>query len=112
VPKTYRATVRPPEVGAEALSRLRAGVELEDGRTAPATVTVVGAGVLEVVIAEGRKRQVRRMLEEVGHRVTALERVAFGPLTLGSLPEGESRRLSGEEVAALRAATGWKNPAA
>jgi 23S rRNA pseudouridine2605 synthase len=112
VPKTYRATVRPPEVGAEALSRLRAGVELEDGRTSPATVTVVGAGVLEVVIAEGRKRQVRRMLEAVGHRVTALERVAFGPLTLGSLAEGESRALSGEEVAALRAATGWNNPAA
>jgi 23S rRNA pseudouridine2605 synthase len=112
VPKTYRATVRPPEVGEEALGRLRAGVELEDGPTAPARVAVTGPGVLEVVIAEGRKRQVRRMLEAVGHRVTALERVAFGPLALGGLPEGESRLLSRDEVAALRAATGWKNPAA
>jgi 23S rRNA pseudouridine2605 synthase len=111
VPKTYRATVRPAEVGPEALSRLRGGVELEDGRTSPAGVTVLEPGVLEVVISEGRKRQVRRMLEAVGHRVTALERVAFGPLTLGDLPEGESRPLSPEEVAALRAATGWKNPA-
>jgi 23S rRNA pseudouridine2605 synthase len=112
VPKTYRATVRPPEVGQEALSRLRAGVELEDGHTSPATVTVLEPGVVEVVISEGRKRQVRRMLEAVGHRVTALERLAFGPLALGDLPEGESRALSPEEVAALRAATGWKNPAA
>jgi 23S rRNA pseudouridine2605 synthase len=112
VPKTYRATVWPAEVGREAVSRLRAGVELEDGRTSPARVSVVEPGVLEVVISEGRKRQVRRMLEAVGHRVTALERVAFGPLELGALPEGESRPLSGEEVAALRAATGWNNPAA
>jgi 23S rRNA pseudouridine2605 synthase len=112
VPKTYRATVRPPDVGQDALSRLRGGVELDDGRTAPAEVTVLEPGVLEVVIAEGRKRQVRRMLEEVGHRVAALERVAFGPLALGTLAEGESRPLGAEEVAALRAATGWKNPAA
>jgi 23S rRNA pseudouridine2605 synthase len=112
VPKTYRATVRPPEVGKEALSRLRGGVELDDGPTGPAKATVLEPGVVEVVITEGRKRQVRRMLEAVGHRVTALERVGFGPLALGHLPEGESRSLSPEEVAALRAATGWKNPAA
>jgi 23S rRNA pseudouridine2605 synthase len=61
-------------------------------------------GVLEIGIAEGRKRQVRRMCEAVGHRVVALERVAFGPLRLEGLEAGTHRRLSAAEVERLRKA--------
>ena len=61
-------------------------------------------GLLEIELREGRKRQVRRMCEAVGHTVTALERVAFGPLRLGDLPRGESRRLTPAEVERLRGA--------
>ena len=94
VPKVYRAVVRNPPVREPALRRLREGVELEDGRTAPAKVRRIGPGELELTIHEGRKRQVRRMCESVGHRVETLERVAFGPLRLGTLPPGGHRRLS------------------
>jgi 23S rRNA pseudouridine2605 synthase len=63
------------------------------------------AGVVEITIREGRKRQVRRMLEAVGHRVVELERVAFGPLGLRGLETGKSRRLTKAEVERLRRAT-------
>ncbi|MBA3509336.1 MAG: rRNA pseudouridine synthase [Thermoleophilaceae bacterium] len=112
VEKTYRATVAPPGVADSALDHLRGGVALQDGVTYPAKVRLVEPGLLEVVISEGRKRQVRRMIEAVGHRVIALERVAFGPLTLDRLPEGESRRLTTAEVDRLRATAGWNNPTA
>jgi 23S rRNA pseudouridine2605 synthase len=103
VPRTYRARVegRP---GERALQALRSGVELDDGRTAPARVRLVGAHELELTIHEGRKRQVRRMCEAVGHRVVALRRIAFGPLRLGDLGAGHHRRLTAAEVARLRAA--------
>ena len=104
VEKTYRVSVEPPSVSERALRRLREGVELDDGPTSPARVRRRGPGVLEISIAEGRKRQVRRMCEVVGHRVTALERVAFGPLRLSGLAEGESRRLTAVEVERLREA--------
>ena len=104
VPKVYRARVAPPRVPERALRALRDGVELDDGRTSPARARLVRPGVLEIEIAEGRKRQVRRMCEAVGHRVVALERVAFGPLRLGGLAEGSYRRLSGAEVERLRKA--------
>lgn len=103
VPKTYRAKVRHPPVREAALRALREGVELDDGRTSPARVRQLGPGELELTIHEGRKRQVRRMCEAVGHRVEALERVAFGPLRLGELPRGQHRRLSPAEVQRLRA---------
>jgi len=106
VEKTYRATVRPPRVSERSLRALREGVKLEDGRTSPARVSVRGPGELEIVLREGRKHQARRMCEAVGHRVTALERVAFGPLPLGRLKQGHSRRLSAADVERLRAATG------
>jgi 23S rRNA pseudouridine2605 synthase len=61
--------------------------------------------VLEIAIREGRKRQVRRMCEAVGHRVVELERVAFGPLGLRGLAPGDSRRLTKSEVERLREAT-------
>lgn len=105
VPKTYRARVEPARVGEPALRRLRDGVELDDGMTAPARARLVEPGLIEITIAEGRKRQVRRMCEAVGHRVTALERVAFGPLRLKGLAPGAHRRLSAAEVERLRKAS-------
>jgi 23S rRNA pseudouridine2605 synthase len=106
VPKTYRAVVARPPVRERALQALRAGVELDDGPSLPARVERVSANALEITIREGRKRQVRRMCEAVGHPVRRLERVRFGPLALGSLREGAYRELTGEEVNALRRATG------
>jgi 23S rRNA pseudouridine2605 synthase len=105
VKKVYRARVQPPRLSPRALEALRGGVELEDGRTAPAQVRQVAPGLVELTIREGRKRQVRRMLEAVGHRVVALERVAFGPLGLRGLEPGKSRHLTKAEVHRLRKAT-------
>jgi 23S rRNA pseudouridine2605 synthase len=104
VAKVYRAQVGGGRVGAAALAALRGGVELEDGRTAPAGVRLLGGNVLEIELHEGRKRQVRRMCEAVGHPVRALARVRLGPLALGDLAEGAARRLRDDEVAALREA--------
>jgi 23S rRNA pseudouridine2605 synthase len=105
VPKTYRAVVARLPVRERALRALRAGVELEDGPSLPARVERVAADALEITIREGRKRQVRRMCEAVGHPVRRLQRVRFGPLELGSLPEGAWRELAADEVSALRRAT-------
>jgi 23S rRNA pseudouridine2605 synthase len=102
VPKTYRAKVANGPVGERALRTLREGVELDDGRTAPARVRPLGPGELELTIREGRKRQVRRMCEAVGHPVVGLRRIAFGPLHLGDLRPGAHRRLSPAEVERLR----------
>jgi 23S rRNA pseudouridine2605 synthase len=104
VEKVYRARVQPARVSQRALEALRRGVELEDGKTAPARVRQPRPGVLEITIREGRKRQVRRMCEAVGHRVVELQRVAFGPLGLRGLEPGQSRRLSRAEVERLRRA--------
>jgi 23S rRNA pseudouridine2605 synthase len=105
VKKVYRARVRPARLPPRALDALKKGVELEDGRTAPAQVRQPAPGVVELTIREGRKRQVRRMLEAVGHRVVELERVAFGPLGLRGLEPGKSRRLTKAELERLRRAT-------
>jgi 23S rRNA pseudouridine2605 synthase len=104
VEKTYRAVVANPPVQAAALRGLRAGVWLEDGLTAPARARKVGSGAIEITIHEGRKRQVRRMCEAVGHPVTELQRVAFGPLRLGDLRPGSYRLLDVSEVDALTSA--------
>ena len=103
VDKTYVAEVEgdPPP---EALRRLAEGVELDDGPTAPARARRLEAGRLELVIHEGRNRQVRRMCEAVGHPVRRLHRTAYGPLELGTLAPGLWRPLTAEEVAALRLA--------
>jgi 23S rRNA pseudouridine2605 synthase len=105
VPRTYRARLRRPP-GDPELRRLRAGVELEDGPTAPARVRRLSPRVIELTIHEGRNRQVRRMAEAVGNEIVALSRTAFGPLRLGELGEGRSRRLSATEVRRL-----WKDAA-
>lgn len=100
VPKTYHADVRgiPAE---DTLERLRAGVELTDGMTLPARVRRLRdwatASRLEIVLTEGRNRQVRRMCQAVGHKVRKLVRVAIGELRLGSLGAGECRILTDGE---------------
>jgi 23S rRNA pseudouridine2605 synthase len=104
VEKTYRARVRNPPVPEAALRALRAGIDLEDGRTAPARVRRIAADTLELTIHEGRKRQVKRMCAAVGHPVDALTRVRFGPLELGDLAPGAHRRLDAREISLLRAA--------
>ncbi len=108
VPKTYRARLARPPAEAE-LQALRDGVELEDGPTAPAPVGRSGESEIEIVLREGRNRQVRRMVEAVGNRVVGLRRVGFGPLKLGGLPKGKARRLSEGEVTALRKAAGGED---
>jgi 23S rRNA pseudouridine2605 synthase len=113
VPRTYRAKVVRPPVRPAALEALRNGVELEEGITHPAEVRRLGPDRLELVMHEGRKRQIRRMCEAVGHPVVELERIAFGPLKLGSLKVGDHRKLTAKEVEALRMATsgsGWTKP--
>ena len=103
VKRTYRVTLRrtPSE---PQLRRLRRGVELEDGLTAPARVRRVSPRVLELTIAEGRHRQVRRMVDAVGNEVVELARIRFGPIGLGRLPEGEARPLRPAELKRL-----WKD---
>jgi len=103
VAKAYRVELRRPPSEAD-LRRLATGVELDDGPTAPAEVRRAGGRQVEIVLREGRNRQVRRMVEAVGNEVVALRRVRFGPLALGGLSEGEARRLGADEIAAL-----WKD---
>jgi 23S rRNA pseudouridine2605 synthase len=113
VAKEYAVVVAGVPAAAK-LRSLRAGVRLEDGVTAPAEVELVeatrddrssGRARLRIVIREGRHRQVRRMVQAIGHRVLALERTAFGPLRLGRLKPGGWRLLSAGEIAALHRAT-------
>ena len=101
VEKEYLAEVERGEVTASQLKRLRDGVELDDGPTAPAKVSQPETGVLRIVIHEGRNRQVRRMCEAVGHPVRRLVRVRIGPISDRSLRPGEWRELSMEELRAL-----------
>jgi 23S rRNA pseudouridine2605 synthase len=101
VDKVYEAEVE-GEPTEEALARLAEGVELEDGRTAPATVRRLGPSCLELTIHEGRKHQVKRMLEAVGHPVRRLHRSMYAGLTLDGLEPGEWRELTLEEIARLR----------
>jgi 23S rRNA pseudouridine2605 synthase len=103
VAKTYRARLGKPPSDRD-LERLRSGVELEDGRTAPAEVNRVGRQEIEITLREGRNRQVRRMVEAVGNRVVELRRIAFGSLSLGRLAKGSGRRLNDGEIAQL-----WKD---
>jgi pseudouridine synthase len=103
VGKAYVAEVE-GDPGPEVLRRLAEGVELDDGITAPAAARRLGPSRIELVIHEGRNRQVRRMCEAVGHPVRRLHRSGYGPLTLGTLEPGAWRTLTAEEVEALRSA--------
>jgi 23S rRNA pseudouridine2605 synthase len=100
VTKTYRARLRRPATENQ-LGRLRRGVRLDDGPTAPARVRRLGPREIELTIAEGRNRQVRRMLEAVGNEAVALARTGFGPIRLGRLGEGRARRLRADEIERL-----------
>jgi 23S rRNA pseudouridine2605 synthase len=103
IERTYRVRLRRPATESQ-VRRLRRGVELDDGPTQPARVRRTSPRVIEMTIAEGRNRQVRRMVESVGNEVAALKRIRFGPLGLGTLPEGKARRLRPPEVKRL-----WKD---
>jgi 23S rRNA pseudouridine2605 synthase len=103
VPKTYRATLDAAPAAAD-LERLRRGVELSDGRTRPARVRRLGGPAsceLEIVLTEGRNRQVRRMAEVIGRKVKRLVRVAIGGLELGELAPGACRVLNEAECRLL-----------
>jgi 23S rRNA pseudouridine2605 synthase len=102
VPKTYRARIAGGRPSQATLAALRDGIELDDGATAPARVRVLSDTLIELELREGRKRQVKRMCEAVGHPVLALERRSLGPIDLGELAPGDSRVLTEAEVGALR----------
>jgi 23S rRNA pseudouridine2605 synthase len=101
VEKVYEADVE-GEPSDDALRRLEEGVELEDGLTAPARARRLGPSRIELALHEGRNRQVRRMLEAVGHAVRSLHRSRYAGLTVGGLEPGEWRELTEHEVAELR----------
>jgi pseudouridine synthase len=104
VDKVYGVEVE-GEPDDEALRRLAEGVELDDGPTAPAGARRLGPSRLELTLHEGRKHQVKRMCEAVGHPVRSLHRSRYAGLTVAGLDPGEWRALTREEVAVLRAAT-------
>ncbi len=106
VAKTYRVTVR-PSVTEDQLNQLSTGIVIEGRRTAPAKVRVLqqelGRVVLEIVLYEGRNREIRKMCEALGLEVARLKRIAVGPVRLGMLPQGKYRELTKEELRALTA---------
>jgi 23S rRNA pseudouridine2605 synthase len=103
VPRTYRARLRRPPTDTD-IGRLRDGVMLDDGPTAPAKIRRVSPRVLEITLREGRNRQIRRMAEAIENHVVELERISFGPLRLGELPRGQARLLKPAELRLL-----WKD---
>ena len=109
LPRVYEAQVR-GGVRAGDLPRWRRGVTLDDGPATPTTVELAEAGgaatVLRLTFTEGRKHEVKRYCEALGHPVLRLRRVAFGPVTLGDVPRGAYRALTPREIAALRAVAG------
>jgi 23S rRNA pseudouridine2605 synthase len=109
VPKVYEADVEGSPTR-DALEALRGGIELDDGRTAPADVRVLSASRrrsrIELTLHEGRNRQVRRMLEAVGHPVGRLHRSRYSGLDLEGLQEGQWRALTRGEIDSLRGAVG------
>ncbi len=106
VDKTYRALIAGRLAGDD-MKRFIAGINLEDGKSAPAKVRVIrthpAATEIDITIHEGRNRQVRRMFEATDHPVLALERLRFGPLSLGDMRQGQWREVTEKEMAALEA---------
>lgn len=111
VPKTYRVTVR-PGITAEQVDILSTGIDLDGRLTAPADIYVISKeddrAVLEIVLYEGRNRQIRRMCEAVNLEVARLRRIAVGPVKLGMLQTGEWRDLTPTEIESLFKAAGLK----
>ena len=111
VPKTYRVTVR-PGITAEQVDILSTGIELDGRLTAPADVHVIskeeGRAVLEIVLYEGRNRQIRRMCEALDLEVARLRRTAIGSIKLGMLQTGEYRDLTQQEIESLFKSAGLK----
>jgi pseudouridine synthase len=109
VDKVYIAEVR-GNMREPAIAKLRTGIMLEDGLTKPAQIRKLKQGnisTIEIRIHEGKNRQVRRMCEAVGHPVTSLKRVQFGPLKLGELPVGAYRHLDSYEVIKIKESCGY-----
>jgi 23S rRNA pseudouridine2605 synthase len=108
IAKTYRVVVEGQPTRA-ALDKMQKGVHLAEGHVRVASVRVKSrqkrSTVLQIVLNEGRNREIRRMLAQVGHKVQSLERTAIGPLRLGDLPVGAHRPLTQQELRSLRAAT-------
>ncbi len=104
VPKTYRVTIR-PTITDEQIAAFQDGIEIDGRMTAPANIRVIdkseGRVVVEVILYEGRNRQIRRMFEELGIEVARLKRTAVGSIKLGMLPQGKWRELDEEEVRKL-----------
>ncbi len=111
VPKTYRVTVR-PDITAQQIDELSSGIMIEGRMTAPADVQLLqkeeGRAVVEIVLYEGRNRQIRRMCEALGLEVARLKRTAVGSVKLGMLRPGEWRDLTAQEVESLLTAAGIK----
>lgn len=111
VTKTYRVSVR-PDITDERFERLASGVELEDGVAVPAGARVIsrkeGGAVIELVLREGRNRQIRRMCAALGLETVRLKRTAVGPVGLGGLKVGSWRELDSSETDALFKAAGLK----
>ncbi len=105
VPKTYRVTVH-PGVTEEMLAQMETGMVIDGRKTAPARVRVLteekGRVVLEIILYEGRNRQIRNMCEQLGLEVARLRRIAMGSVRLGMLPPGKWRELTAEEVRRLK----------
>jgi pseudouridine synthase len=105
IEKQYRLTLQNP-VPEQAIAALSAGPTLEDGRMHPPELSTLGRNplttTLDLIIHEGRNRIIRRACAAVGLRLVSLHRVRVGPVTLGDLPEGQYRRLTPEELEALR----------
>ncbi len=107
VPKTYRVTVR-PAINEEILNRLTTGIMIDGKMTLPADIRVISEEpnrvVMEIVLVEGRNRQIRKMCEECGLTVARLKRVQIGPVRLGMLAQGKWRELTPQELKGLKKA--------
>lgn len=111
IPKVYRVTVR-PDVKEEQLVKFQTGMEIDGRMTAPAEAHIIekqdNRVVLEVVLYEGRNRQIRKMCEALGFEVARLKRTSIGSIKLGMLPQGKWRELTEEEVHKLMVSSGMK----
>lgn len=106
VPKVYRVTIR-PGITEDQLTQMSVGMEIDGEKTLPASVRVLeqqqGRVVLEIVLQQGRNRQIRKMCEQLGLEVARLKRIAMGPVKLGMLQPGQYRELTKEEIKGLLA---------